>query len=570
MADPQLDIQIRPWAARSAAPVFDPASPFQVEGTAQAPDAAPAQPASQQAPQFDPSKPFDVAQPDQTASNAYNGIFSGGIPPELQGAYQAGRDRVSPPPPPPNPGANQPPAPASATDAPQQLAVDFQNQGSAAAQGTTPNVTAQQPNLISDKVFQNDAGELQYVDPATGQIVPSDQNKQVILRDPTDNALKVYARTGDTNEGMLSSLGRILMTGMASGAPTARAMLPISNVAAPSIDALKTAARAGFESPEVASLAIKPTALTGFAQKLGSTLNEAGLDENLAPKTFGVLKKAATLPEGNATVTGKNIVSLRRMLGNAASSTDPTERKAAASAMSELDKFAANIPKGEVISGDADAAAAKLNDARGNYSAAKPGELLDAKRVRAELRAAAANSGQNVSNTLRQRLADILTNPKERRGFSPSELKLMERIVKGTKTQNALRAGGNLLGGGGGMGAMVASGIGAYATGGPGAAIPLVGVAMKKLGDVLTINQINKLSEMVRSDSPLAKSIGNSMQDWSKAADMVKTPSGPNVARFVLASKNLMHNLSSAGISVRLPDFVRAVQGPTDSSAQQK
>src|SRR5690242_6709108 len=167
MGTPQLDIQFR--FPSQQGPQFDPSQPFQVEGdtsTTASPQAGPAS----SAPQFDPSKPFDVLQADQTATNAYNGIFSSGIPSELQSAYDAGRARAKPP----------------TTDIPQQLAVDFQNQGSAAAQGTTPNIEAQKPNLISDKVFQNDAGELQYVDPASGQLVTTDQNKQVILRDPTD------------------------------------------------------------------------------------------------------------------------------------------------------------------------------------------------------------------------------------------------------------------------------------------------------------------------------------------------------------------------------------------------
>lgn len=108
--------------------------------------------------------------------------------------------------------------------APVQMATDFQNQGLAASQGTTPIISAQAKNLLSAEVHQNDAGEIVFRDPATGQMVPTDQNKHVILRDPADNRLKVYARTEDTSEGRLAGLGRILGTGALAGAPTARAM----------------------------------------------------------------------------------------------------------------------------------------------------------------------------------------------------------------------------------------------------------------------------------------------------------------------------------------------------------
>lgn len=124
--------------------------------------------------------------------------------------------------------ASAKPAAASApveqtTSAGERIALDFMNQGSAAGQRTTPNVAAQMKNLVSDDVHENDAGEVLYRDPKSGQLVPTDQAKQVALRDPSDNKIKVFARTENTDEGVLSSAGRLLGTGLASGAPTSRA-----------------------------------------------------------------------------------------------------------------------------------------------------------------------------------------------------------------------------------------------------------------------------------------------------------------------------------------------------------
>lgn len=98
----------------------------------------------------------------------------------------------------------------------QQMLVDFGNQGVAAGQRTSPVISAHMPNLISDQVHENDAGEAMYVDPQTDQLMPTDSNKHVILRDPSDQKLKVFARTPETNEGYLASLGRLLGTGMAA------------------------------------------------------------------------------------------------------------------------------------------------------------------------------------------------------------------------------------------------------------------------------------------------------------------------------------------------------------------
>jgi hypothetical protein len=115
MADPQLDIQIRPWASRT--PTFDPGSPFQVEGVPQgpsdfaaptatvAPNPGPASPGqaivspnqapAQTAPQFDPSADFSVESqaPQVTTSEAaMRGAASGltaGFHDELAGLSDA-------------------------------------------------------------------------------------------------------------------------------------------------------------------------------------------------------------------------------------------------------------------------------------------------------------------------------------------------------------------------------------------------------------------------------------------------------------------------------------------------
>lgn len=135
-----------------------------------------------------------------------------------------------------------------------RLALDFENQGSAAGQRTTPNIAAQMKNFISDDVHQNDAGEILYRDPQSGKLVPTDQNKQVALRDPADGKIKVFARTSDTNEGVLSATGRLVGMGMATGAPAARASAP---------EIIQAAARATPEGGAIAQAATRLSDVTG-------------------------------------------------------------------------------------------------------------------------------------------------------------------------------------------------------------------------------------------------------------------------------------------------------------------
>jgi hypothetical protein len=123
------------------------------------------------------------------------------------------------------------------------MATDLHNQRAAASQGTTPNIRAHMPNLLSDDVQEGDDANLYFKD-AEGKLQRTDTNKHVVLRDPADQKLKVFSRSEDTDEGAPSSLGRILATGPISKLIGARPA--VASTIAPAIAA---ADRIGVEIP---------------------------------------------------------------------------------------------------------------------------------------------------------------------------------------------------------------------------------------------------------------------------------------------------------------------------------
>jgi hypothetical protein len=327
-------------------------------------------------------------------------------------------------------------------------------------------------------------------------------------------------------------------------------------VSAPTIQELKTAAKADYDSPEVKGLVVKPDTIKNYGATARADLNNQGFDENVAPKTFGILSKLDTIPAG-ATVTGDNFNSLRKMLGKAAGSIEPAEKAAASMAIEHLDNFIPSISAGDVIAGDVAAAASKLEAARGNYSAAKQSEKIDQKLVAAETRAAAANSGMNVANTIRQRMADVALNPKQARGLRPEEIEAAKAISEGTKIQNVARAAGNVLGGGGGLGSVAAGFAGSVAAGPLGALAPVAGFAIKALGNRLTIRQAEKLSEMIRSRAPLASSAAKYNQ---AAANLQANRTPQAIAGALLAARNFATNLKGAGFNVSPAELLSGMQ----------
>lgn len=194
--------------------------------------------------------------------------------------------------------------PARTTTPAQQLLTDFQNQGLAAGQRTTPVISAQQKNLLSADVQEGDDGNAYFVDPSNGKLVLTDSNKHVILRDPADNKLKVYGRTADTDEGALSAAGRLLGTGMATGT-----VAPMSK-AVPA--ALSAAERIGVDLP-VGIATESPIA--GFAAQVAARAPGGGpmlkaLDES-KEALRGSAFRAAEMSGGtrDAAVAGDNYAS---------------------------------------------------------------------------------------------------------------------------------------------------------------------------------------------------------------------------------------------------------------------
>lgn len=352
--------------------------------------------------------------------------------------------------------------------------------------------------------------------------------------------------------------------------------LPVAQVAAqrvvPSVQELKTAGAEALQSPAIKNLEIKPQAISDFAQKTKAALDEAGLDDTLAAGTHKILDKLAKAPneEGaTAIITGQNISTLRKTFSNAAKEKqlngEPTQNAAAATqAMKSLDELVPNIKPADVIGGDLGAAVAKWNEGRANYSAGMHAASIDREAIRAELRAAATNSGQNVSNTIRQRMATLMNKPGGLNGFTPSERSMIEEIVRGSGAQNAVRTVGNALGGGLGVGG-TALGLGGFMTAGPaGAAIPFAGYALKSLSNRMTLTQAAKLSEAIRSRAPLA----NAMNDFgAKAAEFSKAQTPRAVAAVNIAARNLSNNLRDAGITMSPGDLLRSLSGSMKSAA---
>lgn len=268
----------------------------------------------------------------------------------------------------------------------------------------------------------------------------------------------------------------------------------------------------GFEKARKMGVQFDSAAFSKEVDTVMQNLYQEGFHPSDAKRTFSILSDFLNPPPGSV-VDYQGYRAARKALGNVAGNfNEPTDQKAALEAIKRLDAIIEKPPAQSVVAGDA-AALSKIDaEARGNYAAGLRSKDIASVGAKAYRRAKASNSGQNVGNTIRQRVASLLDNPKARAGFTPDEIALLEKVAEGTNSRNALRWASSVLGGGGGLGAATVSGFGALggsAVGGtPGAVVgavagPFIGASARAWENALTGRALSAVDEATRMRSPL-------------------------------------------------------------------
>jgi hypothetical protein len=322
-----------------------------------------------------------------------------------------------------------------------------------------------------------------------------------------------------------------------AGAATEKVKPPV-----PTAQELKAAGGADIQAAKNSGLEVTASSVGDWSRKVQSDLFEKGIHPVDAPNTFAKLKELENATPGSF-ATASNLQSLRESFGNTAQNFNPNAAKdqlAATNAIKGLDEFIPNVASEDVLAGAPAATSELLKRGRGNYAAAmRSNDLtgsLDRANTgileRAQIRAQAANSGRNLDNTIRQKVASLLEKPKEVSGFSDKELEALGGVVNGGPVRNTARYIGNLLGGGGGVGqsgiAALGAGGGAAVGGVPGAVIggmapAVAGASSKAVANALAKRSLNKVDELVRQRSPL-------YEEALRAADSMPSHLGKKAA----------------------------------------
>lgn len=239
---------------------------------------------------------------------------------------------------------------------------------------------------------------------------------------------------------------------------------------APTREALGDAADVGYGGARNSGVELDPAGVQRIASQRWFDLHARGAnpDPHSAPGTFAELRRLLqpqTGPNGHVFMDANDFERVRGGLQaiRANHLSNPTDRAAAGETIQALDEYLANPPHQDVIAGNPRDLSVPLEQGRGNAAAGYRVERANELQRNAEITAAQSNSGKNEAAKLRQGWGNTVKSERKSYGYSPGELEDAERIARGSWLGNRMRDISHFMGGGGGLGAAVTSGLGAGA-----------------------------------------------------------------------------------------------------------
>jgi len=288
------------------------------------------------------------------------------------------------------------------------------------------------------------------------------------------------------------------------------------SVPAPSVKDLLEKGGAQIENFQKAPVRYDPAHAPVLAQQIETALIKDGVHATDSPALYAAIERLRAnkgLPGDEVLFTPGNLHSIRKNFANQFGKAGE-DQHGVGIAFKQIDDFIKNPPASAVLAGPAAEAGREFARGAGNYAAGKRGEALESIKRTADLRTASAHSGQNADNTLRSRITSHVLDDRKVKGYTPAEIAMLEAVPTGTATNNALRMGSNLLGGGGGVVGAGAAGSIAYGLGSlfglgtpaataVGVAAPVIGNVLRRLAGKGTKEALDEASHVLRQRSPL-------------------------------------------------------------------
>jgi hypothetical protein len=297
----------------------------------------------------------------------------------------------------------------------------------------------------------------------------------------------------------------------------------VSAAKTPTVAEQEAAKTAAYKALETHPAQYMPQALAQRADDIEAYARARRFHEDRSPQSFGALgemRAPPTVAPGTPVRPGDIDYIRKGITGDPIAGATPTELASAKIVKRGIDDFLRKPPPGAAVPGTEHLAADAsrvANTAHQLYAGLKRTEAMEELIRNAGRTAGATHSGLNLRNELQKSVRTGLKEKKgestfSRAGYNPAEIAEFERFSRGQGAlSNVLGYTDKYLGGGGGLGALVAGGIGGKALSSEddgsaiakGVGVSALGLGLRTLGNRRAAADINRMRDLIAQRNPL-------------------------------------------------------------------
>lgn len=255
----------------------------------------------------------------------------------------------------------------------------------------------------------------------------------------TIGAADAAARGGDPKTGAI--VGGVAGTaapavGNFAGRVT-RELFGGRNIAAPSLDELGTSARNAFGVVDSTGAILNKKKVNDMLDDIVDIATRERLRKSAHPKSRSAFNELLDTRFTNPTLT--ELHDLRRMLGGAATTLEPDDRRVAGLMLEKLDEHIDSLTPADVTGPDPRAAVAAMRQGIDEWRRMRKGEQIQQIFEKARNAVGANYSMAGMQTAVRQKFRALADNPKQFRRFNPDEKAAILAVVRGGPIENGLR-----------------------------------------------------------------------------------------------------------------------------------
>jgi hypothetical protein len=200
------------------------------------------------------------------------------------------------------------------------------------------------------------------------------------------------------------------------------------------VDSLKADASALYEAANASGVTFDAPRVSTLVNDITAKVMSEGIDPTLHPRATAALKRLQDVSASGMTV--KEVQTMRRILAASGNNVmNPDEGRIAGMMVNALDDMTAG-------------AAPELAQARGLYSSAKKGELIEDTIAKAQDQAGINYSAAGFEQALRRNFMNLANNKSAMRGFTAEEKAAIRKVAEGGPVENFMRYLGKWSAGG--------------------------------------------------------------------------------------------------------------------------